>query len=222
MESAATSHSLPDLPAQPNAPAAPPRRAHTPLIAVGMLLGVLAIAGILWLRLARTPSFHGMLLDAGEPITGLTFDGVDGSVAVERFHGKPTVFYFGYTQCPDVCPTTLSDLAKAMQSIGPAADELHVVMVTIDPQRDDADHMTRYVHIFDPRFVGLSGSKTQIADAASRFGVHYARNGDGATYSMEHTASLLVLDSQGRLRLILPYGMSKEEIADDLKAMLEL
>jgi protein SCO1/2 len=106
--------------------------------------------------------------------------------------------------------------------MGTAGDDVQVVMVTVDPRRDDAAHMARYVHIFDPRFVGLSGSETQVADAASRFGVHYARSDDGEAYSMEHTASLLVLDAKGRLRLILPYGMPKEQIADDLHAALSL
>ncbi|MCX6018213.1 MAG: SCO family protein [Chloroflexi bacterium] len=183
---------------------------------------VVAIAAFFVLRAQRAPSFHGMALDAGDPIAGLTFAGENGPVSIESLRGKPTVVYFGYTQCPDVCPTTLSDVAKALRSIGADADAVQVVMITVDPQRDTPAHLARYVRIFDPHFVGLSGSEEQIADAAARFGVHYARQGDGASYSMEHTASLLLLDAAGRLRVILPYGMPAEQIADDLKTATKL
>jgi len=189
-----------------------------------VLIALLVAAGSFLLLRPRTPSFHGMTLDAGAPISGLTFEHENGPVSIESFRGRPAVFLFGYTQCPDVCPTTLSDLARALKSMGADASAVQVVMVTIDPQRDDAVHMARYTRIFDSRFVGLSGSETQIADAASRFGVHFARSSDAAgdAYSMEHTASLLVLDAEGRLRVILPYGMPYTDIADDLKAALLL
>jgi protein SCO1/2 len=201
-------------------PAAPLRR----LIPVFVVL-IAALAAVLAFVMLtpRAARFHGMALDAGEPIHDLTFESENGPVTVESFRGRTTVFYFGYTQCPDVCPTSLSDAARALKSLGADADRIRVVMVTIDPQRDDAAHVARYARIFDPRFVGLSGSQAQIADAASRFGVHYARSATSAgAYSMEHTASMLVLDAEGRLRVILPYGMPSTEIADDLKAALQL
>lgn len=191
----------------------------------GLLLALAGIAlGAQALQRARTPVFHAMALDASEPVSGLAFAGENGPVSIESFRGKPLVLYFGYTNCPDVCPTTLSDIARAMTSLGAQADKVQVAMVSIDPERDTAERMANYTRAFHPSFTGLSGDAEQIANAAMQFGVHYARTGEAsqsaAGYAMEHTASVLVLDADGRLRLILPFGMSSADIADDLRALL--
>ncbi len=190
----------------------------------GLLLALAGItAGALALQRQRAPVFHGMALDAGEPVSGLAFAGENGPVSIESFRGKPLVLFFGYTNCPDVCPTTLSDLTRAMKSLGAQADSVQVAMVSIDPERDTPARIANYARAFYPSFAGLSGDADQIANAAMQFGVHYARTGEAAQsaagYAMEHTASIMVLDAEGRLRLIFPFGMDSAEIAEDLRAL---
>ncbi len=173
-------------------------------------------------RARQTPSFHGMPLQDPQPVSSLSFSGADGrKVTIESLRGRMLVVYFGYTNCPDVCPTTLIDLSRALKALGPRAEQVRVAMITVDPERDPPDRMDNYAQAFNPAFIGLSGSPEQIADAASRFGVHYARSGDHPTgYAMEHTASVMVLDAEGRLRLVMPFGLSSAEMAEDLLALL--
>ena len=222
---------LPNLIMNAAAPLSPEAPRHDGKRLLAILGALLAVAGLIagalaWQR-ARTPVYHGMLLDASEPIDGLTFVAEAGrAVSIESYRGKPLVVYFGYTNCPDVCPTTLSELARATKALGERANDLQVAMITIDPERDTPDHMSQYARAFHPAFAGLGGSADQIADAAMRFGVHYARSEEGATtsaagYAMEHSASVMVLDASGQLRLIFPFGMSSAEMAEDLRTLLE-
>jgi protein SCO1 len=211
-----------------SAPLAPPGTracAWCAALAAGLLLALAGIAfGALALQRARAPVFHGMTLDAGEPVSGLAFAGENGPVSIESFRGKPLVLFFGYTNCPDVCPTTLSDLSRAVKSLGAQADAVQVAMVSVDPERDSPQRVANYARAFHPSFAGLSGDAEQIAQAAMQFGVHYARTGEAAQsavgYAMEHTASVMVLDAEGRLRLIFPFGMSNADIAEDLRALI--
>ena len=171
----------------------------------------------------------GPKFDASD-ITGSSFGrdfslkdpkGVARSLA--DFHGKAVVLFFGYTQCPDVCPTTLSTLAQAMQRLGPDADRVQVLFVTIDPERDTPALLAQYVPAFDPRFLGLWGDADATARTAKEFKILYEKV-PGATpgsYTMDHSAGTYVFDPKGRLRLYVAYGQGPDVYAHDLKVLLD-
>ena len=139
------------------------------------------------------------------------------------FRGKALVVFFGYTQCPDVCPTTLSDMRKAMQILGADAEKLQVLFVTVDPKRDTPELLAKYVPSFNPSFLGLYGDAAATSKVAKDFKIFFQLQ-PGSTpesYTVAHTAASLVFDPQGRLRLFINYGMEAEKIAADIKLLLK-
>ncbi|MBY0468025.1 MAG: SCO family protein [Burkholderiaceae bacterium] len=138
------------------------------------------------------------------------------------FKGKVTVVFFGFTQCPDVCPTTMAELAQVKASLGKDGDRIQGVFITVDPERDTAAVLRTYMGGFDPSFVALRGSPEEIAATAKEFKVFYAKvpgKTEGA-YSVDHTAGSYVFDTQGKVRLFVRYGGGAEALAADLKALL--
>jgi protein SCO1/2 len=138
------------------------------------------------------------------------------------FKGKVTVVFFGYTQCPDVCPTTLAELAQIKKSLGPDGDKVQAVFVTIDPDRDTAEVLKAYVGSFGKDFVALRGSPEQTRAAAKQFKVFFAKvpGKTEGSYTMDHTAGSYVFDSQARVRLFTRYGSGADALAHDLKLLL--
>ncbi|MDB5920035.1 MAG: hypothetical protein JWR40_4269 [Massilia sp.] len=138
------------------------------------------------------------------------------------FKGKIVVLFFGYTQCPDVCPTTMAELAGVMKELGPRADEVQVLFVTLDPERDTRDLLAQYVPAFDARFLGLSGDAAATARVAKEFKVFYAKvpGKEPGSYSIDHTAGSYVFDKNGKVRLFLRLGQGAAPIVHDLKALL--
>jgi protein SCO1 len=138
------------------------------------------------------------------------------------FKGKAVVVFFGYTQCPDVCPTTMAEMASVMQRLGPLADKVQVLFITIDPERDTQQLLSKYVPSFDPRFLGLVGDKNATEKVAKEFKVFYQKvpGKESGSYSMDHTAGSYVFDPQGRIRLFVRHGQGAEPIAHDLKLLL--
>jgi len=137
------------------------------------------------------------------------------------FRGRVVAVFFGFTHCPEVCPTTLAEFARVDRMLGPDAERLQVLFVTVDPERDTPQVLSRYVPSFDPRFLGLSGSDEEIRKAADAFEVTY-RKIPGRTpgdYTLDHTAYVFLLDPSGRLRLKVPYGQSPDAL---LKLVREL
>ena len=138
------------------------------------------------------------------------------------FRGKVVVIFFGYTQCPDVCPTTLSELRQVMQLLGKDADRLQVLFVTVDPARDTQQLLSRYVPSFNPTFLGLYGDSAATEKVAKDFKIIY-RQSPGKTvesYTVDHTAASLVFDPQGQLRLFINYGLGADKITPDIKKLL--
>ncbi len=137
------------------------------------------------------------------------------------FRGKVVTVFFGFTHCPDVCPTTLAELAQVAKALGPDADKLQVLFVTVDPERDTPQVLKQYVPSFNPAFLGLSGSLDATARAAKEFKVFYqkqpARNGG---YSVDHGAGTFILDPQGRLRLFAQYGQGAPALLHDIRLLL--
>lgn len=138
------------------------------------------------------------------------------------FKGKVVALFFGYTQCPDVCPTTMVEMANVMKTLGADADRVQVLFVTLDPERDTAQVMARYVPAFDPRFIGLRGDLAETEKVAKDFKVFYQKVPGTApdSYTMDHLAGTFVFDPQGRIRLFIRYGSPAESIAHDLKILL--
>jgi len=138
------------------------------------------------------------------------------------FHGKVVALFFGYTHCPDVCPTTMYDLAQAIRSLGTRGREVQVLFVTLDPERDTQQVLAQYVPSFNPEFLGLRGSAENTAKVAEGFKVFYqkqASNGrDG--YSIDHSAGIYVFDKKGNPRIFLNHGQAAHDIAHDLGLLL--
>lgn len=138
------------------------------------------------------------------------------------FKGKAVVVFFGYTQCPDVCPTTLAEMATVMQQLGPLADKVQVLFISVDPERDTPALLSKYVPAFDPRFLGLVGDQAATEKVAKEFRLFYQKvpGKEQGSYTMDHTAGSYVFDPQGRLRLFVRHGQGAEPIAHDLKLLL--
>lgn len=138
------------------------------------------------------------------------------------FKGKAVVVFFGYTQCPDVCPTTMAEMASVMQQLGPLSEKVQVLFVTVDPDRDTPELLSKYVPSFDARFLGLVGDKAATEKMAKEFRVFYQKvpGKEPGSYTMDHTAGSYVFDPQGRLRLFVRHGQGAEPIAHDLKLLL--
>lgn len=142
--------------------------------------------------------------------------------SIRDFAGKVTVVFFGYTQCPDVCPTTLQELVEAKQILGEQGDKLQGVFVSLDPERDTPEVLKAYVGNFDPSMVALTGTPEQIAAVAKDFKVFY-RKVDGkvpGAYTLDHTAGIYMFDPQGRLRAYHRYGAGAQPLAADAKTLL--
>jgi len=138
------------------------------------------------------------------------------------FRGKAVVLFFGYTQCPDVCPTTLAALAEAMRQLGPDAAKVQVLFVTVDPERDTRELMSSYVTAFNASFLGLSGDADATARTAKEFKILYQKQ-PGRTpesYTMDHSAGTFIFDPQGRLRLYVSYGQGADVFVHDIRELL--
>jgi protein SCO1/2 len=132
------------------------------------------------------------------------------------FAGKIVVLNFGFSHCPDLCPTTLASLAATMRILGADAKRVQVLFVTVDPERDTAPILASYLQAFDARFLGLTGDAAAIRDAARKFKVFYQRVGD----TFDHSAGSYVLDASGRARLFLRQTLSPEDMAYDIQQLL--
>jgi protein SCO1/2 len=146
----------------------------------------------------------------------------DGAAVTEQsYRGKWLVIYFGYTFCPDVCPTTMMEIAGALKALGPRADAIQAIFITVDPQRDTPKVLSEYLKSFDPRLIGLTGTPTQIAAAAKAFRVFYERNdtGDGS-YLYDHSAFIYLVNPDGRFARAITSEGSSQAIADALSMLM--
>jgi protein SCO1/2 len=137
------------------------------------------------------------------------------------FRGKVVVLFFGFMNCPDVCPTTLSEMAAVKKKLGRDGDRVQVIFVTLDPERDTAALLAQYVPAFDPTFLGLRGSAEETAAVAKDFKIFYQKvpGAQASAYTLDHTAASFVFDPEGRIRLFVSYGMKAELIAADIKRL---
>lgn len=145
-----------------------------------------------------------------------------GRAATEAdFRGKPVAVFFGFTHCPDVCPTTLGEMTGLIEALGPAADRLHWLFVSVDAERDTPAAMAAYLEAFDPRILGLSGTEAQVAAAARAFRVYYRRVPlEGGGYTMDHSASVFLLDAAGRFAGTVDYKESEAVALEKLRLLV--
>jgi len=136
------------------------------------------------------------------------------------FRGKAVVLFFGFTQCPDVCPTTLADIASSLKKLGADADRVQVLFVTVDPERDTPKALAEYVGAFDPRFIALRGDAAQTQRVAKEFRIYYEKRKQGDDYTVDHSGQTYVIDPQGRLRLLVRHERIAQDLADDLRTLL--
>jgi protein SCO1 len=168
-------------------------------------------------------SFKSVDITGAEYARKLELPDADGKArSLSEFKGKVVVVFFGYTQCPDVCPTTMAELSQVRRALGPDADKLQGVFVTVDPERDTAPVLKAYMDNFNAAFVGLRGSAEQTQAAAREFKVFFAK-APGKTetsYTIDHTAGAYIFDTQGRIRLFSRYGAGPKALEEDVRALL--
>lgn len=168
-------------------------------------------------------SFKGVDLTGAKYARELQLPDIDGrSRSLADFKGKVVVVFFGFTQCPDVCPTTMAELAQVKKTLGADGDKVQGVFVTVDPDRDTPELLKAYLGSFDPSFVALRGTADQLKAAAQEFKVYYAKvpGKTPETYTMDHTAASFIFDTEGRIRIFSRYGSGAEALSQDIQTLL--
>ncbi|MBN1453305.1 MAG: SCO family protein [Anaerolineales bacterium] len=199
---------------------------NTKLLWVG--LGLLVLIGLVmvavWL-FPKTDTFRGTLYDPALPAPEIALSRDNGSnFRLSEQRGDVVLLFFGYTSCPDVCPTTLSELRKVNMELGSNAGRVKVVFVTVDPERDTPEQIQKYVSIFNPAFVGLSGSLEELEPVWKNYGVYREVEqvpSSAAGYLVNHTARVYLIDRDGNLRLSYSYGTPTDDILHDLKILFK-
>lgn len=189
------------------------RRAFATLLPLGVLA---AAAGA-----ADEASLKAGVFSPPREAPAFTLQASDGGeLKLERYRGKVVILEFGFTSCPDVCPTTLAALARARKELGAEGDGLQVVYVTVDPERDDAARLREYLRTFDSSFVGGTGSAEQLAAVRRDYGIAAERVTSAAGYSFSHSSYTYLIDREGNLRALMPYGHTADDYVHDVRILL--
>jgi len=165
--------------------------------------------------------FHAS--DVSMPLAGADFKLTDQNGkprTLEDFRGKVVALFFGYTHCPDVCPTTLADLAQVLGKLGKDADSVQVLFVTVDPERDKPELLAKFISAFNPSFLGLYGDEDATKQAAKAFKVVYLKQPTTSGYNVDHSAGTFLIDKEGRVRLLAPYNQRPDWFVDDIRLLL--
>lgn len=187
------------------------------------LVAAIALAASTLAGCAKETQLHGVMIDPPRDVASFQFTLPSGAVyntAPEA--DRPMVVFFGYTHCPDVCPTTLADWKRAKQKLGRSADRVRFLFVTIDPERDTALLADKYAKQFDNAFVGVSGNTTTTSGILAAFGASAAREsgGDSLRYLVSHSAQAFLVNAKGQLIAMYPFGIGWQALADDLESIL--
>ena len=195
--------------------ARPPSRDIASLVAVASLLAL--VTG------CRPPSFHGTAYDPPEPAPAVVLREASGrQFTLADQHGFVVLLFFGYTHCPDVCPTTLSDWERVKSALGRDASRVRFVFISVDPARDDPATLHRYVSRFDPDFIGATSDSATLATIEHSFHVMSAREETGSAngYAVTHPSQTFVVDKHGDLRLLYSFGMQTSDVVSDIRQLL--
>jgi len=198
-------------------------RSMKPLIlAVGGLVAGLAAVILIGLAL-RPHSFGGTLIQSAQPAFDFLLIGPEGrSTRLSDFEGKVLLLCFGYTSCPAVCPTTMHEMGEMLALLGKDAERAQVVFVSVDPEMDTPERLRGYLSVYDERIIGLTGSAEDILYTATQYGIFYEKRpyGDQGAYLIDHTATALLMDTRGYLKVVYPYGTPAKDIAADVRYIL--
>jgi len=197
----------------------------TLLIGIGSFLFLLAVGAAVFV-FAKPASFRGTTFAEPYPVASeIDLTRSDGSrFRLSELRGEVVLVFFGYTSCPDVCPTTMAELRQALSELNAQdVERVKVVFVTVDPDRDSPERVQEYVDQFNPAFIGLSGSKTDLEKVWAEYGVYreIADEQSAAGYIVNHTARVSLVDQQGNLRISFSFDTPMEDIVHDLKLMLK-
>ncbi len=193
-----------------------------------ILLGLGAVlAGLLaiwFFAFARPYAFHGSQIEPAIPAPPIELKRADGTLyRLSDTAGKATLLFFGYTTCPDICPTTLADMKRVKAELGSAAGLVDFVFITVDPQRDTPDRVQSYAGGFDPQFIGLSGSEVELQPVWQGYWVYrQIQQGQSAVgYLVDHSTRVYLIDPAGKLRLTFAYGAPPADVAADVRQILK-
>ncbi|WP_157670583.1 SCO family protein [Chitinibacter sp. GC72] len=173
------------------------------------------------LQACSKPQFQGS--DLSQTKIGGEFELVDHhgkTVRLADYAGKVVVIFFGYTSCPDVCPTTLAELRTTMAELKEQAKDVQVLFISVDPERDTQSLLSQYVPAFHPSFIGLSGSKAQIDAVVKSYRAIYQKQGKDKNYTVDHTAGSYLLDRSGQTRVLVNYGVGAATFTHDIQLLL--
>jgi len=203
-------------------PDSPTRRRRWPwLVAAG---GIALLVGLFLAGLFRPYVFVGSVIQSSDlaPSMDLLVYESGEAVELDAYAGDIVLVYFGYTHCPDLCPEMLSAVNKTIGGLGDDGERIHTMMVTVDPERDDPEFLGDYVTHFNPRFRGVWGPVNDVRAVAIKYGVHFEYDEPDAdgNYFVAHTAKLMVIDTDGVLRLLYPVGVTAEELTADMRELL--
>ncbi|MCC6167087.1 MAG: SCO family protein [Caldilineaceae bacterium] len=202
-------------------PAPAPARRLLWIAAGALIVLALLVLGGWWLRV---PELHSVLLQSPRQADDFTLTASSGEpLALGDLRGKFVLIYFGYTSCPDVCPTTLNDLKQMAAALGEQRmQDVQIVLISVDPQRDTPERLALYLNSFDPRFLGMTGELEDVQRIASQFGIFFeAQPGTPDTgYLVDHTSVVTVVDPDGYVRMIFPYGTTGKDMAADMTYLM--
>ena len=223
---------MPTMPMPPlpiSITAMPPKRQALTRLAALAVLTTLAVLTVLVTAAGVTgcsekPSFNAVDITGADYAQGFALQDHNGKLRqLSDFQGKVVLLFFGYTQCPDACPTTMADLADIKKTLGKDGERLQVLFISVDPARDTPTLLKAYMENFDPRFLALIAPPDQLPALAKNYKIYYKKV-EGTTptsYSMDHSAGTYIYDTQGRLRLFSRYGAPKEGLERDLRVLLD-
>ncbi|QLG87406.1 SCO family protein [Chitinibacter bivalviorum] len=167
------------------------------------------------------PAFQGTDISQSQIGGGFSLIDHHGQLkTLADYQGKVVVLFFGYTSCPDVCPTTMAELRNTMSELGEAAKDVQVLFISVDPERDTTQLLSQYVPAFHPSFIGLTGNKSQIDAATKNYRAIYQKQGQGNNYLVDHTAGSYLIDRKGNTRVLVNYGAGAATFTHDIQLLL--
>ena len=195
-------------------------RSRWTLPVAGLVIGLVAVV-FLW-NAVRPHTFAGTVMQSLQPAYEFTLTGPDNQpVRLSDLRGKVVLLFFGYTSCPDVCPTTLYEMRDMLDDLGGRAEDVRVIFVSVDPEKDTPQRLKAYLANIDPqgRLTGLTGSLDTLNEVAAQYGIFFQKRAynESGGYLIDHTATALLVDGEGFLRVVYPYGTPGTAIADDVR-----
>jgi protein SCO1 len=182
----------------------------------------LTLAALLMAACAPKPTYNGSVIDPQLDMPDFTLQSADGPVTLSDYAGKFVALFFGYTRCADTCPTTMANLRYGVDGLGDKAGDVQVIFVSVDPQRDTPEEASQYAQVFYPDFIGVTGTKAEIVEVTSNFGIYSLLGSpdEQGDYEVEHTSSVLLLNPDRKLILTWPQGTTAEQIKQDMQTLV--